>query len=81
MSETRLILHVKGTESETAELPKDVVRTGLSQGKITYSQLIWSPNENAWKQARNGRIFCRSSNSFYMSREPNPRRASSQRTR
>jgi len=52
MSETRLILHVKGTESETSELPKDAVRTAISQGKITYSQLIWSAADNAWKQVR-----------------------------
>ena len=52
MADTRLILHVKGTESETTELPKEAVRSGLSQGKITYSQLIWSAADNAWKQAR-----------------------------
>jgi uncharacterized protein with FMN-binding domain len=48
----RLILHVKGTESETAELPKEKVRVALSQGRITHSQLIWRPEENAWKQVR-----------------------------
>jgi hypothetical protein len=52
MPDTRLILHVKGTESETTELPKDAIRSALSQGKITYSQLIWSAPDNAWKQAR-----------------------------
>jgi hypothetical protein len=48
----RLILHVKGTEAETKELPKQAVRTALSQGQITHSQLIWSPGENTWKQVR-----------------------------
>jgi len=52
MPDTRLILHVKGTEAQTSELPKDAVRTAISQGKITQSQLIWSPAENAWKQVR-----------------------------
>jgi hypothetical protein len=52
MPDTRLILHVKGTQSETTELPKEAIRSGLSQGKITYSQLIWSTADNAWKQAR-----------------------------
>ena len=52
MPDTRLILHVKGTQSETAELPKDVVRTAISEGKLTHSQLIWSPVNNAWKQVR-----------------------------
>jgi hypothetical protein len=52
MPDTRLILHVKGTESETSELPKDAVRTAISQGKITHSQLIWSTADNAWKQVR-----------------------------
>jgi hypothetical protein len=48
----RLILHVKGTESETSELPKQAIRSGISKGEITHSQLIWSPAENAWKQVR-----------------------------
>jgi len=52
MPDTRLILHVKGTQAETAELPKDVVRTAISEGKLTHSQLIWSPTDNAWKQVR-----------------------------
>ena len=52
MSDTRLILHVKGTTSETSELPKDVVRSAISEGKITHSQLIWSTADNAWKQVR-----------------------------
>jgi hypothetical protein len=52
MPNTRLILHVKGTEAETAELPRDVVRAAISQGQITHSQLIWSPRNNAWKQVR-----------------------------
>src|SRR5258707_4657143 len=51
-SDTHLILHVKGTESETARLPKQVVRAAISQGQITHSQLIWSPPDNAWKQVR-----------------------------
>ncbi|HEV3272037.1 MAG TPA: hypothetical protein VGZ93_07645 [Candidatus Methylacidiphilales bacterium] len=52
MPDTRLILHVKGTQSETAELPRDVVRAAVSQGQLTHSQLIWSPGHNAWKQIR-----------------------------
>jgi hypothetical protein len=52
MPNTRLILHVKGTEAETAELPKEAVRAAISQGRLTHSQLIWSPVENAWKQVR-----------------------------
>jgi len=52
MAETRLILHVKGTEAETRELPKHEVRTAISQGQITHSQLIWSPPDQAWKQAK-----------------------------
>jgi hypothetical protein len=52
MPDTQLILHVKGTESETTELPKHVVRAAISQGKFTDSQLIWSPADNVWKQAR-----------------------------
>jgi len=48
----RLILHVKGTESETKEMPKKAIRTALSKGEITHSQLIWSPHEHAWKQVR-----------------------------
>jgi hypothetical protein len=47
-----LILHVKGTEAETKELPKRAVRTAISQGEITHSQLIWSPAQNSWKQVR-----------------------------
>jgi hypothetical protein len=52
MPNTRLILHVKGTQAETAELPKEVVRAAISQGQLTHSQLIWSPAANAWKQVR-----------------------------
>jgi hypothetical protein len=52
MPDTLLILHVNGTESETTELPKHAVRAAISQGKITNSQLIWSPADNVWKQAR-----------------------------
>jgi hypothetical protein len=52
MPTTRLILHVKGTQAETAELPKDVVRAAISQGQLTLSQLIWSPAHNTWKQIR-----------------------------
>ncbi len=52
MPDTRLILHVKGTQAETAELPKDVVRHAVSQGQLTLSQLIWSPTHNTWKQVR-----------------------------
>jgi hypothetical protein len=48
----RLILHVKGTESETKELPKKAIKTALKKGEITHSQLIWSANEHAWKQVR-----------------------------
>src|ERR1700683_2581321 len=43
MPDTRLILHVKGTEAETTELSRDVVRAAVSQGQLTHSQLIWSP--------------------------------------
>jgi len=43
MPDTHLILHVKGTEAETTELPKEAVRAAISQGKLTHSQLIWSP--------------------------------------
>ena len=52
MADTRLILHVKGTEAETTELPKTAIRAAVSQGKITYSQLIWSTAHGAWKQVR-----------------------------
>jgi len=52
MADTHLILHVKGTERETTTLPKQVVRAAISQGQITHSQLIWSPEENTWKQVR-----------------------------
>jgi len=52
MSDTRLILHIKGTDAQTAELPKAVVRAAISQGQITHSQLIWSPSDYAWKQVR-----------------------------
>ena len=49
MSETRLILHVKGTESETRELPKPAIRAAIQRGEISQSQLIWSPLDSAWK--------------------------------
>jgi hypothetical protein len=52
MPDTRLILHVKGTAAETAELSRKAVKDAISQGKITHSQLIWRPEENAWKQVR-----------------------------
>ena len=48
----KLILHVKGTEAETRYLPRPVVRAGISRGEITHSQLIWRPDENAWKAVR-----------------------------
>jgi hypothetical protein len=51
MADTKLILHVKGTE-ETTSLPKPAVRAAIAQGQISYSQLIWSPIHNAWKQVR-----------------------------
>jgi hypothetical protein len=47
-----LILHVKGTEAQTSELPRLAVRTGIQKGEITHSQLIWSAPDNAWKQVR-----------------------------
>jgi hypothetical protein len=52
MPDTHFILHVKGTEGETAELPKEAVLEGISQGTITESQLIWSKDEQAWKQVK-----------------------------
>jgi hypothetical protein len=52
MPDTILILHVKGTEAETAQLPKHVVRTAISQGQLTHSQLIWNAAANTWKQVR-----------------------------
>ncbi len=52
MSDTLLILHVKGTQQDTTSLPKEAVRAAISQGQITHSQLIWSPTQNAWKQVR-----------------------------
>jgi hypothetical protein len=52
MPDTRLILHVKGTHAETTELSRDVVRAAVSQGQLTLSQLIWSPEHNTWKQVR-----------------------------
>jgi hypothetical protein len=52
MPDTRLILHVKGTASETAEMPREAVKEAISQGKISQSQLIWSPIENTWKQVK-----------------------------
>jgi hypothetical protein len=52
MADTRLILHVKGTEAETEELPKEDVKTAVAHGRLSYSQLIWSATEHAWKQIR-----------------------------
>jgi hypothetical protein len=52
MSDTRLILHVKGTDSETKELSKEEVRTAVAEGRLTYSQLIWSATDQAWRQVR-----------------------------
>ena len=52
MPNTLLILHVKGTDAETAELPRHIVRAAVSEGKLTRSQLIWSPVDNAWKPVR-----------------------------
>ncbi len=52
MSDTRLILHIKGTESQTTELPRQEVRAAIAKGELTHSQLIWSAAENAWKQVR-----------------------------
>jgi len=52
MPDTLLILHVKGTEAETAQFPKHVVRAAISKGEITHSQLIWSTSENTWKPVR-----------------------------
>jgi hypothetical protein len=51
-SNTSLILHVKGTVDETTTLPKQAVRAAIAEGKISRSQLIWSPGHNAWKQVR-----------------------------
>jgi hypothetical protein len=52
MADTRLILHVKGTEAETQEVPKEVVKTAVAEGKMSQSQLIWSVPDNTWKQVR-----------------------------
>jgi len=52
MPDTRLILHVKGTEAETAELPREAVRAAISDGRITHSQLIWIPSEYTWKPVK-----------------------------
>jgi hypothetical protein len=52
MPNTALILHVKGTVDETTTLPKQTVRTAIAEGKLSRSQLIWSPEHNAWKQVR-----------------------------
>lgn len=49
---SQLILHVKGTEDQTTELPRQVVRAAIAQGQLTHSQLIWSTDHNAWKQVR-----------------------------
>jgi hypothetical protein len=43
---------VKGTKADTVELPKGIVRAAVSEGKLTHSQLIWNPADNAWKQVR-----------------------------
>ncbi len=47
-----LVLHVKGTTSDTKEMPKKAIRTAIKEGKITHSQLIWSNSEHSWKQVR-----------------------------
>jgi hypothetical protein len=52
MPDTLLILHVKGTEAETAALPRAEVRAAISQGQLSHSQLIWCPAENVWRQVR-----------------------------
>jgi len=52
MSDSQLILHVKGTEDQTKELPRQVVRAAIAQGQISRSQLIWSAAHKAWKQVR-----------------------------
>lgn len=52
MGDTRLILHVKGTEQQITELPKQEVRAAISRGEITHSQLIWSVADKTWKQVR-----------------------------
>jgi hypothetical protein len=52
MPDTRLILHVKGTAGETAEMPTEAVKEAISQGKISDSQLIWRPVENSWKPVK-----------------------------
>ena len=52
MSNTPLILHVKGTIDETTTLPKQAVRAAIAEGTLSRSQLIWSPEHNAWKQVR-----------------------------
>ncbi len=44
-----MILHVKGTESETRELPKPAIRAAIQRGEISQTQLIWSPLDSAWK--------------------------------
>jgi hypothetical protein len=50
MADTQLILHVEG--EKTAAIPKRIVRAGIAQGQIKYSQLVWSPIHTAWKQIR-----------------------------
>jgi len=52
MSDTALILHVKGTTEETTTLPTQAVRAAIAEGKLSRSQLIWSVPHNAWKQVR-----------------------------
>jgi hypothetical protein len=52
MADTQLILHVKGTTQDTTTVPKPAVRAGIAEGRISYSQLIWSPIHEAWKQVR-----------------------------
>ncbi|MEJ0001230.1 MAG: hypothetical protein WDO13_19980 [Verrucomicrobiota bacterium] len=52
MPDTRLILHVAGTDAQTQELPKEAVKTAIAHGDLSYSQLIWSPDQQSWKQVR-----------------------------
>jgi hypothetical protein len=52
MPNTSLILHVKGTVDETTSLPTQAVRAAIAEGRLSRSQLIWSPIHNEWKQVR-----------------------------
>jgi hypothetical protein len=46
-----LYVHVTGTD-QTTSLSREAVRSGIAEGRIRHSQLIWSPADNAWKPAR-----------------------------